>query len=302
MTNLTRVSTYAQHSKLITNVTDTQARLGFLQNQISSGRKSENFAGFAGRVEFITSLENKIRGANQYIESNTVIKTRLKTMDVAITNIMDLTTDLRDLIAGARSPYITEKGVLIQQAQSMLNSLSNQLNANLGGRYLFAGSKTDSPPVLESIPDTLVPNTADDGYYTGDNVDLKARFNDKFETVYGVRANDQGFQDLVLAIKQTITAIDTGSFEGLENAFATTEVARERILSIQTQINNNIVNIDTANDEHQTLKLYWKGISDTELNTDTIEASTQVAIDQALLQAAFQAFAKISSLKLSDFI
>lgn len=299
---ITRISTYAQHQSLLGNVSTKQAGIADLQWQISSGKKAETFDGLPGKVEFVTSLENKMRSAAQYQESNSVIETRLKTMGESIDNVIDIVTDLNQLITRARSAYITEKPVLLQQATSMLRNLSDQLNANLGGRYLFGGTKTDAPPVAEIIGPNVVTGAPDDGYYNGDNETLTARVNDRFEISYGIRANDPAFQELVLAFNTTIKAIEGGNAQGLGYAMDHANAALEGINALQSTINNNIVNIRQANESHSSLQTYWKGIAESETSTDIVAASTTVAIDQAILQASFQTFARISSLKLSDYI
>jgi flagellar hook-associated protein 3 FlgL len=299
---INRVSTYAQHQKLMFNLNSTQGRLADLQNQLASGKKAETFDGLNGRVEFVTSLENKKRAADQYIESNTVILTRLKTMDVAVNNVQDIVSDLRDTIAQARSPYITEDQVFIQQLESMLKNLSNQLNTNIGGRYLFAGTKTDLPPVVDNIQAPESSGTPDDSYYRGDNYDFNARINDHFDMTYGVRANNEAFQNIVASIYKAIEGLQKRDFSELEEAYRISDVALEKVSAIQTTINNNIVTVQDANEEHDTLSGYWKSVASQETDTDMVEVSTQVAIDQAILQASYQAFSRISGLKLADYL
>ena len=56
------------------------------------------------------------------------------------------------------------------------------------------------------------------------------------------------------------------------------------------------------NTRHGSFKLYFLGVKEEIGNADLVSVSTQVAINQGILQASFQAFAKINSLKLADFL
>ncbi len=67
-------------------------------------------------------------------------------------------------------------------------------------------------------------------------------------------------------------------------------------------VNSNKVALSNTNTNLQTFQLYWKGVQENIGNTDLVSVSTQVAVDQGILQAAFQAFAKINSLHLSNFL
>lgn len=302
MATLTRISTFSQHQKLLQNVGNSQSRLAILQNQISSGKTAEKYSDLSGQVEFLGALENKVRASSQYIESNEVVKSRLKTMDVATNSLININTDLRKLIATARSVYITEKDILIQQAKSMLKNVSDQLNSSVGGRYIFAGSKIDNPPVVEDIGTNITAGIPDAAYYTGDDVILQSKVNDKFSMAYGVTANDMAFQNMIASINLTIDALNNQNADVLETSMQLANDSLQGLGRIQANINNNTVNIDNANDVHESLKLYWKGLVESQTNTDLIAASTKVAIDESILQASFQVFAKISSLRLSDYL
>ncbi len=74
------------------------------------------------------------------------------------------------------------------------------------------------------------------------------------------------------------------------------------IIAAQATVNANKVQLTNIDTNLASSKLYWQGIQQGIGNTDVVSVSTQVAINQGILQAAFQAFAKISSLRLSDFL
>jgi len=76
----------------------------------------------------------------------------------------------------------------------------------------------------------------------------------------------------------------------------------KEVIAEQTSVNSNIVAIESITTRHGDLQLYWKGVSESLINTDIVEASTQLAIDQTVLQAAFQSFASLNRLRLVDFL
>jgi len=99
-----------------------------------------------------------------------------------------------------------------------------------------------------------------------------------------------------------ITAMENNDQLMLDKAANLADSAADEINAIQSRVNNNINIIENTNQAHDTSVTYLRGVLGAEISTDIVAASTQVAIDQSILQASFSAFAKISSLRLADFL
>ncbi|MFZ8518400.1 hypothetical protein ACO1MH_15070, partial [Staphylococcus aureus] len=69
---VSRIGSVAVLNSTMQDVALSQTKLATLQNQISSGYKSQNFEGLNGSVEIFTELTNKQRIDGQYKTSNTV--------------------------------------------------------------------------------------------------------------------------------------------------------------------------------------------------------------------------------------
>lgn len=298
----TRIGTYANHQNLLHDTASVQERLAELQGQISSGRKTDTFVGLGNRIEFTTALQTRIRRSDKYVESNNLIKTRLETMNGSISQVLDIAIKLKSMAVTARSATGTEYPIFIQTVKSMMGDAASQLNMSLGGRSLFAGTKTNAEAVPDPIPSLVTDGVADDGYYNGNNEDSTTQISDSLSITYNVRGNEQGFQDLFAAMQTLVTAMENNDQILLDKASQLADSAAEEINAIQSRVNNNINIIEITNQAHDSSVTYLKGVLGTEISTDVVAASTQVAIDQSILQASFSAFAKISSLRLADYL
>ncbi len=179
----------------------------------------------------------------------------------------------------------------------------SQLNSNLEGRYLFGGTRTDTPPVsADQFPTLKVDGVPDDGYYQGSKQDVTVRADDTTEINYNVRADDEGIQQIFAGLAMAQKGSDNNSDEDLAKAYDLVSQGLEGVISTRSIVNQNKVSIDDINTRHQSIKLYFQGVKEEIGNADLVSVSTQVAINQGILQASFQAFAKINSLKLSDFL
>lgn len=297
---LTRVSTYAIHQRTLSDFRRVQADLANAQRQISSGRKADIFAELAGQVEFYSSIESKVERSDKYGQQNEVIISRLETMNGAVTKIIDATREVRNLIVGRRNGASGAESLLTQNVRAIAEKIASQLNTNVEGRYLFAGSKTDVEPVTANVQNAAL-GSPDDLYYAGDNVDLSTMISDSQEVDWGVRANEDGFQKLFAAINLAVSG-DAGGDTILELAQDMVNGALEDIVAVQARINANVMTLKDANKTHDALGLYWKGVGEGVANADTIALASKVAVDQTILQGSFQVFSTIANLSLTSYL
>ncbi|MBN8530424.1 MAG: hypothetical protein J0L97_00980 [Alphaproteobacteria bacterium] len=302
---LERIGTYAQHQRLTTDMNKTLSNIATLQTQISSGNKASTFEGLNGQVELFTGLQTKVNRADTYVRNNSQVISRLNTMDASLTSLQELTTTFIGLTVGEISP---SEGVtnIVAQVENMLATVSSLLNNDLEGRYLFAGSKTDTRPVptdLLALNTGAPSQTPNDAYYRGDDVKLSTKGSDSLDITYGITANDSAFQELIAAMYTVINS------QGQPNAVAYMQSAENlaqsafsRIATLRADLGSNVEALENANDIQGGLILYWKGFSQEVASTDIAEASTQVAVQETIIQATFQTFAVINNLKLSDYL
>ena len=298
-----RISTYAVHQNTLRDVNGTQSRLVDLQKQLSSGFKTERFKGMPGQVEQFTQLEAKIRKTDGYIRNNEVILSRLNTTQVTLDKIIDISDDIEDLMVLRRSANADNIEFPLQM-ENLRKSVAKMLNSTFEGRYIFSGTATNVPPVQdEPFPAPVEVGTPDDGYYQGSKENVFVRAQDNFEIEYNVRADNPAFQKIFGAIEQALqghTAEDDD--EQMVAALDMLQSGLEGVITEQTKVNANIVAMENINERHVELKLYWQGVTETIINTDVVSVSTEVAIDQTILQATFQTFARVNQLRLADFL
>lgn len=296
-----RVSTYSIHQNTLNDVGKTQAHLADLQGQISSGKKTNNFQGLGNQTEHFVGLENKLAKADTYIANNSVILARVNTAGKTMDSIIGTVDDMENLLLLRQNSTNSESLQFTQQLLSMRERLTEMVNSTFDGRYMFGGTNTNRPPVADE-PTSATPGVPDTSYYQGSSEDVFARLDDNIEMKYAPRADSEGFQKVIAAISQAMFAGDSGNTTSVENAYNMMKDGLGDLISEKAKIDANIVSIEATNTRHQDLKLYWTGVKENLINTDIISASTEVAIDQAVLQASFQSFSTINRLRLVDFL
>lgn len=298
-----RISTLALHQSTLRDAGKVEVNIADLQQQLSSGQKAQDFAGLGGsQSEQFLLLENKLAKTDNYVNNNQIVQTRITSTDNVLEQVIETASNLRNMISQRRN-VSSNTAAFPDAIKGAWQSLVSQLNSNLEGRYLFGGTRTDTPPVsADQFPTLKVDGVPDDGYYQGSKQDVTVRADDTTEINYNVRADDEGIQQIFAGLAMAQKGSDNNSDEDLAKAYDLVSQGLEGVISTRSIVNQNKVSIDDINTRHQSIKLYFQGVKEEIGNADLVSVSTQVAINQGILQASFQAFAKINSLKLSDFL
>lgn len=303
MANITRVSTLAIHSRTVNDFTRVQANLADLQNQISSGFKTDNFKGITGDVEHFTGLQAEISKLSTLINTNTENISRFRTARNVVESIISVVDDMENFLTLRRNGAFENKMQFQQQMTDMRLNLTRELNATFGSRFLFGGTRTDTPPVLDDpVPAPAQVGVPDDSYYQGSKENLIVRPAKNYDIEFDVRADDPAFQKVMAAISYALQADLEDDETKIAEAYTMMQDGLQGIISIQAKLDARLVAMEDINDRHEALKIHFTSVKETLINTDVLTASTQVAIDESILTATFQTFARINGLRLVDFL
>ena len=119
-----------------------------LQRQLSTGQKSETYAGLGLNRGITVSLNAQLAAIGGYDDAINNVGNRISLMNVALTRMTGLGSAVKAAIAQARTTDpVAGAGAAQQTAQSSLDELLGLLNTDAGGHYLFSGRATDTPAV-----------------------------------------------------------------------------------------------------------------------------------------------------------
>ncbi|MEX2649234.1 MAG: flagellin [Alphaproteobacteria bacterium] len=299
---MTRIADFVQHQRLTGNVLDGLTRIREIEAQVSSGKKSQDFAGIANDANRLLVTEIQFGRVRQYIENNNRARQRLEVMDQAVGAMVDVASDLRVLLVQATSDNAGDNVPVAERAQDLLEIIVRELNAKLDGRFLFAGSRTQAPPIASPVPDPAIVGVPDATYYGGDGIELAVRADDEVTLSYGVTGDRLGFQQLVGALKSAIAG-DTNDIPGLlETAIDLASASITELTTYRAEIGSKLKTLATTNARHEDFTLYVEGvISDIE-NVDVALAITELAQQQTIIEASFLTLSRIAGLSLTNFL
>lgn len=206
------ISTNNLYNQTIGNALGVQTQLATTLGQESSGLQAQDFGTLGGSQSGETlNLETNIAQSQNWATVAKAVSSTTQAMYTAVGNMSTASASLEALISNAiSSPNNTS---LLSQAQSIQQELLSQVNQQVGGNYLFAGTNTSEAPVNMSNYPTLSastnaydPNTADTSYYTGNDVVQSVQVNLQQTVHYGVTADNSAIEAAMRAVQTVIAA------------------------------------------------------------------------------------------------
>jgi len=143
----------SQSSSAIQTLVQMRAQLNELQRQMSTGLKSDTYAGLGLGRGLSIGLRAQISAVNAYSDTITSVGTRISIAQTALQRVGAIGNATRSTILQANAAG-TSAGTLQATARTSLDELIGLLNTQSGDRYLFSGRDTDTPAVA-SITDIL---------------------------------------------------------------------------------------------------------------------------------------------------
>jgi flagellin-like hook-associated protein FlgL len=125
---------------------EMRSQFSDLQRQLSSGLKSDNYAGLGTDGGMTVSLRAQLSQIGSYDDTIDTVGTRIDLMTQVLQQMGNVGNDVKT--AAEQNINTNSTPVSVQQtSQSSLDELLGLLNSQAGDRYLFSGSATDQPAV-----------------------------------------------------------------------------------------------------------------------------------------------------------
>jgi flagellar hook-associated protein 3 FlgL len=323
---MTRISDLSLHQLTLAQTLNTQSRMAELQIQVSSGQKAQRYSGIANEAHRLVSLQDAHARAAQYLQTNGIVDSRLTTMETNISQMFESATQFRTLLVNALNNNNAGEMSISTEAANFKSQFANLLNVQLDGRYLFAGSRTDTSPVdLNgwSVPPNLTPPLTlplpqyKSEYYKGDAIQQTAEIDTDQVIDYGIAADEDAFDYVLRAMHYVENASAPPDRDTLETALALVNVAlgtgtpdaargappiARDLADLRSLIGTSRRAIEQANVRHNEFTLQLEqNIGDIQ-SVDVAQTLTELSTQQTQLQASYMTLSRLSQLSLLEFL
>lgn len=324
----------AQQSRLLS----LQKTMTDLQRQSTTQKKYENMSGFGAASKSVMRYRTDISNLTTYTNNIDLASNRIKIMNTA----MDSARKAGEDLIGAISTQVIGGEVDIESirnvAKSSLDFLQTLINTEADGRYVFAGSAVETPPLASRNAvgmqtQSQMTNWLNGTYTTAQVISninnmsdtsigfdpamstsgpVSIRVDQDVEIDYAVVAPDNGFDKLMVALSmaanleipdQATDVPDMAQFTEL--LLAVEDLARngvKEIISANSSLSAKYAVAENLKDQQNADKATLQNLLDNAENADTTEVLIKLQYTQVQLEAAYQVTSSVSQLSLVNFI
>jgi flagellar hook-associated protein 3 FlgL len=307
---MTRISTFGNNQTLLSELLRNQANMLTDQQQVTTGKVATDYKGLAAQTSTLLGAKTLKSRVDQYTEAGNQVKNTLDIYDNSIGVLDSVAGDLKQTLQQALGNG--EVYGLSEILSQSLNSTVTAMNTEVGGKYIFSGTRTDTPPVtVTSTGDLTALASAADAFQ---NNDQKAvlQVDDGVSMQYGILASDvaeplmsvfKAFADFNAGPNGPLDCkLNATQLSFIQTQLANLDNARQSILNSQVANGVRQKSLDNILTQHESTSVVVTGmISDIE-DVDIAKAVTNLNNDQTALQASYKAMATLSQLSLLNYL
>lgn len=296
---MTRVSTFGNYQSALLDLMNAQTRGAEAQERVSTQKNATDMAGFGRQSETLTSLKGAQSRIQGFIDTSKAVTARLTTQDLALTQIDDGISGLREAVGSVLST--DSAGSLMLELEGQFQAIRGGLTMRHQGGYLFSGASSSTSPINVDTLAELAAAPTVASVFTNDTLKPASRVAEGTTLETGFLANELGSEVMeILRDIQIYHAGANGPLSGkvtaAQKAFLTTQLGR-----LEQAANGVIDKTATTGSMINQVKTVTKGHQEQlnsldELVGDRTDADMAVAItDLQLSQVAIQASAQVIS-------
>jgi flagellar hook-associated protein 3 FlgL len=306
---ISRVASFSQSQSLVAGLLRNQEEMFVSQQQINTGKKAQSYQGYAQETSTLVSARSVKSRTDTFVRTAQSVGSEMETSDVHLSAIIEAARSVRQTVLTVVST--ADATGLRQNLQQDFQLAASSLNAQVGGRFLFSGSRADERPFNPTDLDQLVTMRTAGTDFSNDNVKASAQVADTVTMQYGMLADE--IAEPLMQVLADIRAYDTGGgnlvgkMDPAQLAFLTGKLADldaaiETIQGEQVQNGLNQKKIDEIalqmSDRSTYLETFISDIEDVDISA----AISRLQADQTALEASYRMIGSVSQLSLSRFL
>jgi flagellar hook-associated protein 3 FlgL len=297
-------------STFLSDLNTSENRITQASQQLSSGYRVNQASDDPGAIEAILGFQSQIDQVTQTQSNLTQATTIANVSDSALASASNMLDQLTSIAAQASSYTATaaSRSSLAQQVQGIEQELVTVANTTFGGRYVFGGDNTTTPPYTfnatapggvvrnNTSSNTVTITNSDGGTLTFPSQTAQQIFDS--QTSSGTPAASNIFQN-VYALTQ---ALQNNDQTGVQNAAISIQASVVQLGQATTTSGNSLdwlqQSSDAATSKLTNLQTELAGLRD----ADVAQAATDLSSAQTAEQAAIAAHGSLQIKSLFSYL
>ncbi len=298
-----RISTQTIFDRGLNAMLDRQSEISETQLQLSTGRRILTASDDPAGAVRVLAYNRKIDTMEQYMNNADRARSRLEFEESSLNGAENILLRVKELTIQGSSDTVSQEDrqILASEIRELRQSLLGIANSqDSQGEYIFAGFQTGTQPFSGGVSSVVT--------YQGDlgtrelqiASDRKVSDGDNGHSVFMDVRTSTGKQSIFETLRLLANDLDSGT--NVYDYVDDINYALEDILQIHTTIGARINAIDKQVDVNTDVKLTMETHRAEENDLDYAEAVSRFDRQMLALQAAQQAYIKVSELSLFNYM
>lgn len=306
----TRITSSMMTRSLLSDINDVANRQDATRRQMSSGKQITRPSDDPYATARAMSLRTDLAGIKQHERNVAEAQSWMSVTDTTLSSITDLAQHARELVVQGATDTLpqTSRNAIADQIDQIIAGMKQEANATYDGRYVLAGSRTNTKPYDSTLQATAAGTTPNDGYL-GDAASQLREIGPGVTLAVNVRGDEvlggaPGASGNMLGVLRDIaTHLRAGDTATLGNAdLKALDGQIDNALAVQARVGAGMNRLETASSRlAQIEESATSMLSNTE-DADMAKVLTDFSTQQAVYQSALQAGARIVQTSLLDFL
>ncbi|MGB2712138.1 MAG: flagellar hook-associated protein FlgL [Conexibacter sp.] len=300
-----RITTAMTSRSTLRDLNDDLGRISRLQRKLSTGKEITRPSDDPYGASRALALRGDVEGLQQYQRNVGDGTAWLNTCDTALAQVSDALHRVRELLvaAGNDASGPEARAAAAAELDQLIEAVKQEANVTFGGRYVFSGTATDTPPYALGGADTYAGDAGTITREIGPGVTMPINADISGLLGEGQAAADDKLLDTLRDIADHMrgtTPADASALRGtdlarIDDNFDTLNALRADIGARTNRL--AIAQSRLASIEENTTQL----LSDTE-DADIAKTLVEYSTQQAAYNAALRAGANVVQSSLLDFL
>jgi flagellar hook-associated protein 3 FlgL len=306
----TRITSSMMTRSLLSDINDVAARQDATRRQMSSGKQITKPSDDPYATARAMSLRTDLAGIKQHERNVQEAQSWMTVTDTTLSSITDLAQHARELVVQGATDTLpqTSRNAIADQIDQIIAGMKQEANATYDGRYVLAGSRTNTKPYDSTVQTTSTGTTTNDTYLgdaasqlreIGPGVTLSV--NARGDEILGGSPGSSG--NMLGVLRDIATHLRAGDTQSLGNDdIKALDGQIDNVLAIHARVGAGMNRLETASSRlAQIEESATSMLSNTE-DADMAKVLTDYSTQQAVYQSALQAGARIVQTSLLDFL
>lgn len=312
-----RTPSTSQQRQTLLDLERTKERLAVNTTRLASGKRITRPGDDPAAAALVLDFGNSIQINTQFIKQADSALSFLKSSEDVVSSVIDTATRLRELAQQAGSSTIGPAGRadVAQEVDSIRTNLLALANTQEQGKYLFAGTQTQTLPFAAPVPANVPPYVPGNGpiVYSGDSgsISLDVTSNTSVTTnvpgskVFygngGVGSSTDLFT-VVTQLRDALVANNATSTADIQTAATNLKGIFDNLTQVQADLGGRQAGLLDLKDTLSGFNLTLHDLQNTQQDTDYAQTATSLTTDQTIQSATLSALAKVNKTNLFDYL